>query len=157
MSCSGSNESEISRILPARSGNAPIRWASSENFLIHQRAKIGQRTSRINKRKNDHVAAQVRELDRLAVLAGHGEVGDRLADLEAPWAARADWAFPLEMSGTTVAPAARLGDGQAQELILSDDPVVLLDPQRPFHLVAGPELLRARSCLCKQTASSSHP
>ena len=58
-------------------GKCSSRWASSENFLIHQWAKIGERTSRINKREYNHVAAQIGELDDLAVLAGHGEIGDR--------------------------------------------------------------------------------
>src|ERR1700727_3126249 len=54
-------------------------------LLIHERAKIGYRTSRINKRKCDHVAAKVGKLHNLAVLVGHGEIGDGLTDLEALW------------------------------------------------------------------------
>ncbi len=53
-------------------------------FPIHQRTKVRERTSRINKRKYNHLAPQIGKLDHLTVLSGHGEVGNRFSNLELP-------------------------------------------------------------------------
>ena len=63
VSCSGSNESEIKPDLPGTVRESTDPLGQLGEFLVHERAKIGQRTSRINKREYDHIAAQVGELD----------------------------------------------------------------------------------------------
>ena len=65
VSCSGSNESEISRMSLRALGKRADALGQLGELSIHQRAEIRKWTSCINKRKYNHVAAQIGELERL--------------------------------------------------------------------------------------------